>query len=133
MKRETATIEAMVPEVDDFIERYPQYRNVVENNGRQLFYLVMSPHSFYRAKWATEQGLPAVLGVAQICFDALALSKGEGCIDNLTKQFIGAMVCCLMEANGYQKDGRKSVPHHAFVKGTVYQKKQAPVYGERTS
>jgi len=39
MKRETATIEAMVPEVDDFIERYPQYRNVVENNGRQLFTL----------------------------------------------------------------------------------------------
>lgn len=38
-----------------------------------------------------------------------------------TKQFIGAVVCCLMENNGYRKTGRKkSINHPDFIKGEIY-------------
>jgi len=37
------------------------------------------------------------------------------------KQFIGGVVCSLMEANGYQKTGTKrATPNKAFSKGEFY-------------
>jgi hypothetical protein len=37
------------------------------------------------------------------------------------KQFIGGVVCSLMEANGYQNTGtKKAISHKAFSKGEFY-------------
>jgi hypothetical protein len=80
----------------------------------------MSVKSFIKAEVFTELGLPAVTGVAERCY-SVAKDEEEIKWRGYLKQFIGAVVCALMEANNYSKTGNKaSVPHHAFTKGEVY-------------
>ena len=52
-------------------------------------------------------------------------SKSENLkADSFTKQFIGSVICALMEANGYKKTGtKKSVPHELFSTGEFYKRK----------
>lgn len=67
-------------------------------------------------------GYPSVLGVARKC-QALIEKSGEIESDSFTKQFIGSVICSLMEANGYKKTGtKKRVPHELFTSGEFYER-----------
>lgn len=121
MQKQSITLEAQIPDLSDFEERFPQYGPFARNDGNFIFNTIMNPLSFFRARFATEMNLPAVSGVAEHCFHATTQQNIIN-FDSFLKQYIGALVCCLMEANGYSKTGKKkSIPHHAFTKGEFYQ------------
>jgi hypothetical protein len=62
-----------------------------------------------------------VAAVAEMGFSAASKQKLVQ-FDGFLKQFIGALVCSLMEANGFMKSNKKkSIPHHAYTKGEFYQ------------
>lgn len=121
METKQFSISVNLPTVDEFRERYPAYGNYANNEGNSLFKMIVSPESFIYAKVATHLQLPAVSGVAEICYK-LVLENETIEWRGYTKQFIGAVVCKLMEDNGYKKTGtKKSVPHREFSKGEFYQ------------
>lgn len=84
----------------------------------------MTPESFNNARVATLVfGLPAVAGIAEACWQAVQQQNDIEWRD-FVKQYIGALVCTLMEANGFEKTGEKrAVPHPKFTKGEVYRLK----------
>ena len=110
-----------LPSVDDFAARYKQYWQFARGDGHFLFTLLVSPASFVRAQVATvDLDLPAVAGVAKTCYEAVQAQTGIEW-SGFVKQFIGAVICCLMEANGFKKTGtKKAIPYHAFTKGEMY-------------
>ena len=113
-----------LPTIDEFGERFPQYKNFAMNEGKLLYEIIITPESFIRARVVTlVLKLPALTAVADDCYQNL---KTRGELDNLDfkKQFIGAVVCKLMEENGFEKTGKKkSVPLQYFTRGEVYQQK----------
>ena len=114
----TVGLNVRIPELHEFQERYPQYKNFATGpEGQALFALIMRPQSFVKAEVATvDLGLPGVAGVAKDCADAVPTE-----LTDTQKRFCGALVCALMEANGFSKTGRKrAIPHKAFTKGEVY-------------
>ncbi len=121
METRSLTIFVNIPTVDEFGERFPQYRNYARNEANFLFEQIASPESFIYAKVATQLELPAVAGIADVCYK-LVIENGTIEWRDFTKQFIGAVVCKLMEDNGFKKTAiKKSVPHHEFTKGEFYQ------------
>lgn len=121
MKTENFTLAVNLPALEEFRERFPQYGNYAENEGNFLFERIVSPDCFNSARVATlDLNLPAVAGIADTCFQVV---MEEGNIEwrGFIKQFIGAVICKLMEDNGFEKTGtKKSVPHSQFTKGEVY-------------
>ena len=122
METRTYSISVNLPTIDDFINHFPHYGNFARKEGRFLFERIISPDSFNNATVITKTlELPAVTGIAEICYQ-LVLDNGTIEWSNFVKQFIGAVVCELMEANGYKKTGiKKSIPHKKFTKGEFYQ------------
>jgi hypothetical protein len=123
MEQKSKTISANFPAIKEFAKKYPQYGPFAEAGGNFIFKKIMTPTNFIRAKVCTELGLPAVTGIANSCYSAVK-NRDEVEWKGYVRQFIGAVVCALMEANDYEKTGKKrSVPHHAFTKGEVYRLK----------
>lgn len=110
-----------LPSVDDFAERFPQYGNFARDEGMFLYEEIVTPEGYNNASVATLVfEFPAVAGVANLCYEAVL---EENTIEwrGFVKQFIGAVVCSLMEANGFEKTGiKKSVRHPQFTKGEFY-------------
>jgi hypothetical protein len=120
MENQSINLNAQISSLEDFETQFPQYGPFARGDGNFIFNLVIEPLAFFRCKNATELNLPAVAGVAKICYDATSHEKVVP-FDGFLKQFIGALVCNLMEANGFSKSGKKkSVPHHAYTKGEFY-------------
>jgi hypothetical protein len=122
VKATTYTLPVNVPSLEDFASsRFKQYGNFAQGEGRYLFDLIMSPESFNTARIATLTfNLPAASGVAESCYQA-ALRESKANLRNFDKQFIGAVICVLMESNGFEKTGKKkAIPHSAFTKGEMY-------------
>lgn len=125
MRSMSFQFEVQLPSIEEFTAKYPPYGPWAKGKGKFLFDLLMTPENFLRARFATELGgLPAVAGIAHIC-DLAAKEQGIDLkTDRFAKQAIGAIVCVLMEANGFQKTAeRKAIPAAAFTKGTVYKEK----------
>jgi hypothetical protein len=121
MQKQSINLEAQIPDPNDFEKRFPQYGPFAHNEGAFIFNIIMNPFSLFRAKFATEMNLPAVSGIAELCYHATAQQKIIP-FNGFLKQYIGALVCTLMEANGYSKTGKKkAIPHHAYTKGEFYQ------------
>ncbi len=122
MKTKNYTLPVNLPSIDEFAVRFPQYGNFANNNGRFLYQRIVSPDCFNNARVATlELNLPAVAGIANICYQTV-LEQATIEWRGFVKQFIGAVVCKLMEDNGFTKTGiKKSVPHSKFTKGEFYQ------------
>lgn len=121
MQRLEFRFEASIPSREDFGGRFPQYKNYASTEGRVVFDLLMSPASLNSAMVATTMGFPAVTGIAESAVQEFVRGGKE--LTDFDKQFIGAVVCSLMEANGYEKTGKKrSIPHKAFTKGEVYER-----------
>jgi hypothetical protein len=106
-----------IPSTDDFAGRFPQYGPRARNEGTGLFDLVMRPEVFIAAAVLTEKlSLPGVTAVAAEACELV----GAG-FSGTDRQFLGALICSLMETNDYQKTGKKrAVPHHAWSRGEVY-------------
>ncbi len=121
MRTENFILSVNLPTTDEFGERFPQYKNFAENDGNFLFNRIISPESFINARVVTLiLKLPAVAGIAEDCYN---LVNDNGTVEwrGFIKQFIGAVVCKLMEDNGFQKTGRKkAIPHDQFTKGELY-------------
>jgi hypothetical protein len=81
----------------------------------------MSHGCYNRARVATtDLDLPAVAGVAKLCYRTV-IEQNSLEWNGFLKQFIGAVVCTLMEANGFEKTGTKrAIPHREFTKGEFY-------------
>jgi hypothetical protein len=80
----------------------------------------MTPDVFITAKVIADFGHPSVLAVAEICKQSTIENESIE-MDDFTKQFVGAAICALMEANDYQKTGtKKSIAHESFTKGECY-------------
>ncbi len=120
MRSQTYSLQVNVPTVEEFSAKYKQYGPLANGPGNFLFHVLVSPESFVRAKMATELGYPAIDGAAEAAFQAVA-NQDAIVWDARLKQFCGAVLCFLMEANGYIKSGnRKSVRHPEFSKGEFY-------------
>jgi len=114
----TVTFTADIPSASEFGGKYCAYKNFALAGGKELFELLMTPETLIAAKVATEMGFPAVAGIADRAFK---VNKSK--LSDYEKQYIGALVCMLMEKNGYSKTGRKrEIPHKAFTKGEFYGK-----------
>jgi hypothetical protein len=114
------TVSMMAPTVDDFVVSYRNFTPLARDPKTQgLFAYLTSPEGYLDAVGATRLELPAVAGVAQRCFELAR--DADLPWDLKTRQFIGALVCTVMAANGYRKTGsKKAVPHPAFRIGEVY-------------
>jgi len=111
-----------LPDSKEFLASYGRYTSLLSGDGKPLFDAIMRPEVFTRARVISDIGLPAVLSVADDSRNIAASNKNIS-LDNFTKQFIGSVVCSLMEANGYMKTGRKRrVPHESFSVGECYVK-----------
>jgi hypothetical protein len=120
METQTFSLDVQLPSIEEFTEHFPQYGKFAKNEGRFLFDAIISTESFIRAKIATELGLPAVAGIARLSYQAVAEQSSLEWRGFL-KQFIGAAVCVLMEANGFEKTGqKKSVSAPNFTKAEFY-------------
>ena len=120
MRTETIRFDVQLSSPSDFVRRFPHY-TAVQSTERRLFDLVMTGQNFVRAAGATDVfSLPAVAAVA----DEVALAF-QGRKDwDFVKQLSGALVCTLMEDNGYVKSGSKrSVSRPGWSKGEVYKKR----------
>ena len=121
MQSQTISYTIQLPDIHDLLAKYPRYTKLVNGEGRFLFELIMQSEVFLRAGVLADFGLPSVLAVAEPCRVAIEDKAGPVTLDSFTKQFIGAAICVLMVANGYQKTGtKKSVPHPSFSIGEFY-------------
>ena len=119
----TQKVEDLVTILDekDFTEKYPRFTSFVQGEGKALFDLIMQPAVFLEARTLAQYGYPSVLAVAEKSYNFVHEHKISD--DSSTKQFIGSVICALMEANGYKKTGtKKSVPHKFFTTGEYYEK-----------
>ena len=111
--------EVICPTVDDFAKQYPQYAPFAMSDGNDLFKLIIKPENFIRMAIVSDLGFAALYGIAEPC--SLLVQEQNKPLTSYTKQFIGAVVCCVMECNNYKKTGRKKSIHHPdFTKGEIY-------------
>lgn len=106
--------------VGEFLVKYPRFSSIIKGDGKKLFNIIMRPQKFIEGSVLADHGYPSVLAVAE---ESRGVIKRSALLtaDSFVKQFIGAAVCSLMEANGYKKTGKKkSVPHELFSVGEHY-------------
>lgn len=120
MKTQAVHVEVQIPSVDDFVRSYPHYA-AVRAVERDLFELVVTPENFLAADAVTERlGMPAVSAVADMVAEHC---RTRGGLTGFQKQLTGAVVCALMQANGYAKTGTKrSIARPGWSRGEVYRR-----------
>ncbi len=106
-----------LPSLAEFAARFPQFGPKAANEGAKYFELVMRAESFIDASALTRcLHVPAIAAIAD---QATALAGGE--ISGPDKQLLGALMCTLMEHNGFVKTGKKgSVPRQGWNRGEIY-------------
>ena len=121
MIKRTIVFDVNLPSDEIFKNKYKQYAGKTLTEYRQIYDFLMDPNIFLKASIATKDlKLPAVAGVAYDIYNFAMNNNIEW--KNITKQFIGAVICTIMESNGYKKTGiKKGVPHPAFTRGEVYE------------
>lgn len=112
-------IKVFLPSVEEFGQRFPQYGPRAADAGRELFDLVMRAETFVDADALTRVlRLPAVTAVSSLAGEVLQRD-----LTGTDRQFLGALTCALMEANGYEKTGQKrAIPHPDWNRGEVYRR-----------
>ena len=109
------TLEFNLPALDKFSAMFPQYGNIAREDKKGLVRLVFSLNGLIRTVAASDLELPAVAGIARDC------SQNVASLTSTDKQFVGALTCALLLANGYEKTGvKRSIPHPDWSKGEVY-------------
>jgi len=124
MRNETFAIVCSIPEGADLLKRFPRMGLLRQPEYGFLKSLLLTPETFLAGRVATEMGRPAIAGVAQKIREAWTAASPQPNW-NSTKQAAGAILCVLMEANGYKKtadDNKGSVGQPGFAVGQLYQK-----------
>ena len=113
-----------IPSVEEFGDVFPQYGHHSKREGRWLYRKIMVPENFKAMEVVTlTLGLPAIAGVAEMCYDAVFNHEYTGWF-RFTRQYIGAVVCMMMMENGFERTGRvRSVRGTMFSKGAMYRLK----------
>lgn len=116
--------EVICPSVEDFAKKYPQYAPFAMSEGYELFNLLTNPESFVKMAAVSDLGLAALYGIAESCSE-LAQSQNKP-LTNFTKQYIGAVVCCLMENNGYKENRSQKINQSPrfYQRGNIFTRKQ---------
>ena len=121
MEDKTFEMIVTLPSVDDFLKKYTRFSTFISGEGNALFDIITKPEVFLESKILSDYGYPSVLAVAKKSQELIKLKNMKA--DNFTKQFIGSVICVLMESNGYKKTGiKKSVPHDFFTTGEYYER-----------
>src|ERR1700722_12485521 len=109
-----------LPSAEDFLAKYRHY-SVVRAGERRLFDLLMTPETLVAATVVTEVlEMPAVTAVADVVTAAYRIRGG---LTPFRKQLTGAIICALMEANGYRKtDAKKAISRAGWSRGEVYER-----------
>ncbi len=110
--------------VVDFQAKYRNFAQLINRTDLQLWTTLNNEAAFSHMRSATVcWGYPAVAGITFLI--APILEKVEAADVDYVKKGTGAMVCSIMEANGYQKTGVKKAvppfPYRIFSRGEVYQ------------
>ena len=119
MQTLTATRAISVPSAADFVAMYPQY-SAAHFAEAALFALLTEPEHILAMLIVTERtGLPAVSAVAPAVSDHCERTGG---LTPFRKQFAGAVTCCVMLANRFQRTNRKrAVATEGWAVGEVYE------------
>jgi hypothetical protein len=117
MRSESLRIDVSLPTLDEFAEGRPHHAARARGEGHGLFNLVMKPETYRDMEVLTRLlNLPAVVAVAATAGEIVATE-----LTSTEKQFLGALTCALMEANGHAKTGRKrAIPRDGWSRGEVY-------------
>jgi hypothetical protein len=122
MEDKTGKIVVTLLTADDFLRKYPRFKTFIEGKGEGLFKAIMQPDVVIEAMVLANYGYPSVLAVAKQSEEILTNPEQAG-DNNFAKQFVGSVICAVMEANGYEKSGtKKSVPHKFFNVGEIYER-----------
>ncbi len=118
MRTANFRIEISLPGLDDFLGMYPHYA-AAQQAERFLFDAITTPVNFVRAAAITDVlNLPAISAVADL---ATSACSAQGGLNNYRKQMAGAIVCCLMLANGYARTGVKhAISRPGWTRGELY-------------
>lgn len=101
------------PTKDDFAKQYHQYAPFAMGEGRELFDLIIRSANFIRMAIVRDLGFAALFGGAEPCCNLAQMQSKP--LTPYGKQFIGVVVCCLVENNGYKKTGlKKSIGYLEF-------------------
>lgn len=113
------------------VEFGAKYRNFaplsLSREGAPIFDLLNTAAAFERMVIATEElDLPAVAGIARACGPHIEAAAPER--QDYLKKYVGAVVCCVLEANGFAKAGRKRAvppcPTRLFRTAETYVRKE---------
>ena len=122
MRDEKVEFTVTLYDIHGFLRKYPRFKKFAHGDGKALFDEIMKKEVFIEASVLANYGYPSVLAVAKKCHEIIVNSDDLNA-DSLIKQFIGSVICTLMEANGYKKTGtKKSVPHELFSVGEFYER-----------
>ncbi len=103
-----------------FKQKYKNFAQLVDRPDLGLWAELNNEAAFSLMRAATVAlDLPAVAGISKLVAPVV-LQAAESERDFI-KQGIGAIVCFIMESNGYRKtDTKRSVPGKLFNRGEVY-------------
>ncbi len=109
-----------IPSAAEFVVMYPQYRAALDAE-QALFDLITTEDNVLGMLVVTERtSLPAVSAVASA---VTAYCQANGELSPFRKQFSGAVTCCVMKANGFEKTHRKrAVAAEGWSVGEVYKR-----------
>jgi hypothetical protein len=114
------SFEDLTSSLQDFVMQSRNYKNYARTQGRWIFSFLTSQAALDSLEAATAKNLPAVAGIAESVIQE-SIRRGRELTD-VDRQFIGAVVRFLMEANGYRKTGRHGfITYKPFTKGQLYQ------------
>jgi len=110
---------------ETFREKYRNFAPLLDRADLRLWDELNNEAAYSHMRSATEcWEYPAVAGVTRL-MAPLLVKVPEAELDYV-KKGIGAMVCCIMESNGYCKTGIKRsvppIPLRVFSRAEVYQK-----------
>jgi hypothetical protein len=114
----------IVVRIEDFKKKYRHFGPLVMGAAAPLYTAINNEESFRKLVWATEDlDLPAIAGIVKLCAEIILAAPPE--LHDQLKKCAGAIVCAVMEANGYQKTGVKKavppVPVRVFKVAEVYE------------
>ena len=105
--------------LESFTKRGRNYRHYARTARRWLLDVLASPAALELMRSAAELGLPAVAKIAEMVIREAALQGRT--LTNTDRQFVGAVVCFVMEENGYRKTGRRGIVFaRPFTQGHIY-------------
>lgn len=100
---------SLIPTFEQFLEKYPRYKNIADNpSGRRIYAFLSLPETILNMITANNMGKPALAGSIEVLErDYAFLPSFDFTISGTVKQAIGAMVATIIEPFGYLPSRQK--------------------------